>query len=168
MTTPTDRQRATWFRFGPPDPAAWAMGGRTASQQMRLSDAERAEVAERLSRHFSEGRLDQAEFDERVGRAMAAKTVGDLAGLFDDLPDLPADPAGPGGPKGAPPAFAASRHPARRGRPVLGLLGLALLAVVALHVVGAVAGHLLFWSGPLIWIALAVLIAAAVRRHRCR
>jgi hypothetical protein len=56
-------------------------------QHLRVSDAERAEVADRLAAHFGEGRLTQAEFDERAGQAMNAKTRGDLRGLFDDLPD---------------------------------------------------------------------------------
>jgi hypothetical protein len=33
---------------------------------MRVSDAERAEVAGELSKHFGEGRLDEAELDERL------------------------------------------------------------------------------------------------------
>jgi hypothetical protein len=55
---------------------------------MRASDGERNEVADKLSRHFSEGRLDSTEFKERLDRAMGAKTRGDLHGLFDDLPTL--------------------------------------------------------------------------------
>lgn len=56
---------------------------------MRASDAERADVADRLSRHYQDGRLDQAEFNERLDRAMNAKTRADFNGLFADLPDLP-------------------------------------------------------------------------------
>ena len=55
---------------------------------MRVSDAERTEVAETLSEHYADGRLDQAEFKERLDRAMAAKTRADLAGLMTDLPPL--------------------------------------------------------------------------------
>jgi len=55
---------------------------------LRVSDAERAQVADALSKHFADGRLDQPEFDERMQRAMSAKTRADLAGLFDDLPPL--------------------------------------------------------------------------------
>jgi hypothetical protein len=62
---------------------------------MRASDTERNEVADRLSRHFAEGRLDQAEFKARLDIAMSATTRGDLGGLFDDLPRLPAEPAPP-------------------------------------------------------------------------
>jgi DUF1707 SHOCT-like domain len=53
---------------------------------LRVSDAERSDVADRLGKHYADGRLDQAEFNERVDRAMSAKTQSDLTGLFDDLP----------------------------------------------------------------------------------
>jgi hypothetical protein len=65
----------------------WTRRGGYAHRDIRVSDAERAEVADRLSKHYSDGRLDQAEFDERVDQAMRAKTQSDLVGLFDDLPD---------------------------------------------------------------------------------
>jgi uncharacterized membrane protein YdfJ with MMPL/SSD domain len=45
-------------------------------QHVRVSDAERTEVADRLAAHFSEGRLNPAELDERVAQAMNAKTAG--------------------------------------------------------------------------------------------
>jgi hypothetical protein len=54
---------------------------------LRVSDAERSEVADRLAEHYGDGRLDQSEFNDRVEQAMQAKTRSDLAGLFDDLPD---------------------------------------------------------------------------------
>jgi hypothetical protein len=76
-----------------------AMSGRwmgaPATTNLRVSDAERNAVADKLSRHFSEGRLDQAEFKERLDTAMSAKTQGDLNGLFDDLPPLASEPAPP-------------------------------------------------------------------------
>ncbi len=58
------------------------------ASQIRCSDAERHEMVDKLSKHFADGRLDQIEFDDRMGRAMAAKSRGDLAGLLDDLPPL--------------------------------------------------------------------------------
>ena len=67
--------------------------GPAQDQHMRVSDAERQAVADRLAEHFSSGRLDQAEFDDRVGRAMSAKTRADLNGLFDDLPETGAPAA---------------------------------------------------------------------------
>ncbi len=61
-------------------------------EAMRVSDAERSAVGEELSRHFADGRLDQAEFDERLNLAVKAKTRGDLAGLLVDLPRLEQEP----------------------------------------------------------------------------
>ncbi len=60
----------------------------TADSTLRASDAERNEVADKLSRHFADGRLDQVEFKARLDRAIGATTRGDLRGLFDDLPPL--------------------------------------------------------------------------------
>jgi Domain of unknown function (DUF1707) len=68
--------------------------------QMRVSDAERTAIADRLARHFSDGRLDEAEFRERLDRAMRATTMADLTGLLSDLPDAePAQPPLPAGGK---------------------------------------------------------------------
>lgn len=55
---------------------------------LRVSDAERHEVGELLSRHYLDGRLDADELDERLGEAMRAKTRGDLSRLLVDLPRL--------------------------------------------------------------------------------
>jgi hypothetical protein len=66
--------------------------------QMRVSDTERTAVADRLAQHFSDGRLDEAEFRERLDRAMRATTMADLTGLLSDLPD--AEPAPPQVPAG--------------------------------------------------------------------
>ena len=70
-----------------------------SDQYLRVSDAEREAVCGRLAEHVAAGRLDQAEFDDRVGRAMSARTRGDLRGLFADLPETGA-PAGPELPRG--------------------------------------------------------------------
>jgi DNA-binding transcriptional regulator YhcF (GntR family) len=70
-----------------------------SDQHLRVSDAEREAVAGRLAEHFAAGRLDQAEFDDRVGRAMSARTRADLSGLFADLPETGA-PAVPELPRG--------------------------------------------------------------------
>lgn len=53
---------------------------------LRASDAERAEACEALGRHFTVGRLDLRDFEDRTGAASAARTLGDLQDLFDDLP----------------------------------------------------------------------------------
>ena len=73
--------------------------GRRDSQaydaSMRASDDERNAVADKLSRHYAEGRLDETEFKSRLDTAMSAKTRGDLHGLFHDLPTLPSPPHPP-------------------------------------------------------------------------
>src|SRR5262252_836882 len=70
---------------------------RYSSSDVRVSDAERSEVADILSKHYADGRLDQAEFNERVDQAMKARTRADFRGLLDDLPDLPDKPDAPRG-----------------------------------------------------------------------
>ena len=60
---------------------------------LRIGDAERTEVADRLAKHFSHGRLDEAEFADRLDRAMRAKTMVDLNELLTDLPET--DPVPP-------------------------------------------------------------------------
>ncbi len=58
------------------------------SATLRVSNADRAEVTNALCRHFADGRLDEAEFNDRAARAAAAKTQVDLAHLLTDLPTL--------------------------------------------------------------------------------
>jgi hypothetical protein len=60
---------------------------------LRVSDAERTEVQDRLRRAHDEGRLDLVEFDERVRTLWAARTRGDLARITADLPRPPSAPA---------------------------------------------------------------------------
>jgi len=56
------------------------------SSPLRIGDAQRDAAVEALRAHFSEGRLSVGEFDERMGKALAAKTADDLRPLFADLP----------------------------------------------------------------------------------
>lgn len=95
---------------------------------LRASDADRDAVLTELSTHYQAGRLTAAEFDDRSGRALTARTGHDLAELLADLP----------GPGPAP-------HPAA-GRLRPGLLCLALVAAgmaVAVNIVVSVgtSGH---------------------------
>lgn len=53
---------------------------------VRLSDAEREQVVDRLSTALSEGRLDVSDFQQRIDAAYAAKTHGEVAVLTADLP----------------------------------------------------------------------------------
>ncbi len=56
------------------------------SPDLRVSDADRERTADLLRRHAGEGRLDPEELDERLTRAYAARTAGELAELTRDLP----------------------------------------------------------------------------------
>ena len=53
---------------------------------LRVSDAERDVVLRTLGDHAAVGRLTLDELEERSGRALAAKTRGELATLTSDLP----------------------------------------------------------------------------------
>lgn len=57
-----------------------------SEETLRASDAERESAVRALSTHYADGRLDRAEFDERVGEALAARTRRELETLFADLP----------------------------------------------------------------------------------
>lgn len=64
-------------------------GGYPPDPSLRIGDTERNQVAEALSQHFTDGRLDEAELKERLDKAMSAKTGADLSGILNDLPPLP-------------------------------------------------------------------------------
>ncbi|WP_308285579.1 DUF1707 SHOCT-like domain-containing protein [Actinoplanes hulinensis] len=53
---------------------------------LRASDAERYRVVAMLEKHAAAGRLTLDEFTERVDRALACRTHGDLAAVTADLP----------------------------------------------------------------------------------
>ena len=57
---------------------------------LRVSDADRDEVAREIREHFAAGRLSDDELAERVHRAYAAKTQSELQEVRADLPKLPA------------------------------------------------------------------------------
>jgi Domain of unknown function (DUF1707) len=78
--------------------------------EMRVGDAEREATAAELREHYASGRLTLDELNERLDKALAAKTRGDLDALMRDLPSARAGAgagalpggqgwsAGPGGP----------------------------------------------------------------------
>jgi hypothetical protein len=57
---------------------------------LRAADSDREAMAAVLGKHMAAGRLTLAEYDERVARAYAARTYGDLDALTADLPPLSA------------------------------------------------------------------------------
>ncbi len=121
-----------------------------ANPDIRVSDAERTEVADRLSKHYGDGRLDQSEFNERMERAMSAKTQGDFAGLFADLPDLTETAA-----DAAP--VPVTRQPSRS--PMYRIAMLVLIVLVA-----AAIGHFLVHSF-VPWLLLGLIAFLWLRHH---
>jgi hypothetical protein len=57
--------------------------------QVRAGDTDRQVVVDRLGIALREGRLDLAEYDERLRQAYAARTYRELDGLLADLPAPP-------------------------------------------------------------------------------
>ncbi|MGD0287131.1 MAG: DUF1707 domain-containing protein [Acidimicrobiales bacterium] len=119
----------------------WGSSPRPDSNaNLRIGDAERNEISELLSKHYSDGRLDAAEFQERLDRAMSAKTRADLSGLLVDLPSLQ-----------TPEQAAAVRQPPRRRPRVLRVVLFAVVAFWVLSVVGAAARGF-WWFGWFGWV----------------
>ena len=63
-----------------------------ADLAVRASDAEREQTVALLQRSFADGRLTQAELEERVGAAYAAPTRARLRDLTADLPEAGQQP----------------------------------------------------------------------------
>ncbi len=68
---------------GPGDEKA---AGGPGCGHLRASGADRERVVAALRTAFIQGRLTADEFDLRVGRALGARTHGELAALTADLP----------------------------------------------------------------------------------
>jgi hypothetical protein len=60
--------------------------------ELRASDEDREQVVHALERHTAAGRLSLEEHAERVERALAARTCGELADILSDLPPERAEP----------------------------------------------------------------------------
>jgi hypothetical protein len=61
------------------------MPPRPAPRDLRASDTDRERVVTMLTEAVSDGRLSHEEHSERMSAALTARTLGDLAGLTDDL-----------------------------------------------------------------------------------
>jgi hypothetical protein len=56
---------------------------------MRAASADRERTVDVLKAAFAEGRLDQGEYDQRMGAAYESRTYGELEALVADLPAGP-------------------------------------------------------------------------------
>jgi Domain of unknown function (DUF1707) len=120
--------------------------------QMKASDADRDEVVAALSEHFQAGRLTTEELEDRTGRALSARTLGELEALTTDLP------------AGRQPTSAPQASPHRRGHAEFAVIAavLAVLAVATL-VTGIRSTH----HGLDIWLVVPIALIV-VRRLRRR
>ena len=89
-----------------PGSAPESAPGPAPSRAIRASDHDREAVVQRLQDAFAEGRLDDAEFDQRTRAALTAKTSANLAPLLDDLPAAAGRPAAGPAPGRGPGRFA--------------------------------------------------------------
>jgi hypothetical protein len=105
---------------------------------LRAADADRERVAERLRNSHAEGRLDLAEFQQRLERCYEAKTLGELGELVRDLPRQ--------GEQDEPRSF-------RWFRPWRWRLAPLAPVLIALIAVSAATGHHVFW----LWIPVVFL-----------
>ena len=132
-----------------------AMTGNYLPAQMKASDSDRDAVVSDLGEHFQAGRLTDGEFDERTGRALAARTLGELRDL---LADLPATQPAPRVPATRSPSTRPWRSSGRFAPPLIVVLaGIGIAVAVLVNV--AHAG----WG--LIWLLLPALLVA--RRFIC-
>ncbi|WP_443064141.1 DUF1707 and DUF4190 domain-containing protein [Streptomyces sp. NBC_00566] len=130
--------------FRPQSPAPWpgppqAQG--SAASFMLASHADRERAADVLRAGFAEGRLEKDEFDRRVGRVYAARTVGELALVVADLPQGPVPHPAPVAP--VPQVFLPTPRPAANGKAV-GAAVCGLLCVLTAGLTGipaVVLGH---------------------------
>jgi len=139
---------------------------------VRAGHADRERVVAQLNDAFAEGRLDIAELEERVAAAYAAKTIGELKPLTEDLPGGPAAPvpaprraADPAPPASSPPSGVVRRKAGADAavRAVLGVfaLNIAIWAAVSL----GTGGLIYFWPVWLLIPLAGTLIGRAVGGH---
>ena len=106
---------------------------------LRVSDAERDDVVQILTRHHTEGRLDTEEFQDRVDATLRARTRAELAEQLTDLPRV--------------------TQSARRGRRTFApLAAVVLVGFIAAMVLSGGRAFFGVW-----WIAVAFFVLARVR-----
>ncbi|WP_425579601.1 DUF1707 and DUF4190 domain-containing protein [Streptomyces coacervatus] len=88
----------SWQPVAPPAQAFGQPWQGQSSPSMLAAHADRERAVDVLRAGYGEGRLEKDEFDRRVARAYAARTVGELALLVADLPQGPVPFTRPGPP----------------------------------------------------------------------
>ena len=150
--------------------------------RMRAGTTDRQAAVDRLTTHFADGRLDAAEFDQRVATAYSSTYLDELTPLFADLPqsrpDRPPWASGPYGhrPPGLPgPGGDRSEWAGRGGwGPGNGRrpgppppVRIALFVMMMFLVIGSISavGHG-FFPFPLLWLVIVLLMVGRLRHRR--
>jgi len=147
---------------------------------IRASDADRDRTAAALREHLAAGRLTTEEFDERLDKTYAAKTLGELDELMADLPKTDPGPSadvslhrtdGPplAGPHSGGPIEASQGRFSPAWRAAWGSwLGISLLFFVIWLVSGASGGLWFLWVPAILGVGLLGrwLTGAPARNHR--
>ena len=128
-------------------------------EAIRLSDAEREAAAADLGEHFAQGRLTVDEHGERLEQIWSARTRGEVAPIFRDLPSAYAATPAPRSSTQTRPEvdryWSSGPRPFRRGVPT------PLLVVLAVLIAVTVLTHL-----PVVLIGFAVLWFVVLRHRR--
>ena len=118
-----------------------------SDQSIRLSDAERDAAAADLGEHFAQGRRTADEHAERLEQVWSAKTRGEVAPIFHDLPSPYAAVASPPTVAADDRYWNAGLRPFRRGvpAPLLVVLAVLIVASAIAHFPLFLAGFAIFW-----------------------
>jgi uncharacterized protein DUF1707 len=151
------------------------MANVSESSEIRIGDTEREAALKALGEHLSAGRIDIDEYGERSAQVTAARTRGDLRGLFTDLPEphpvlggaevplagtapVPASQPGPGQPDGT------VVRPSGAGQVARGTAG-ALTSVAWLGAIVLIAFAHVAWPVIFIPIALSAVFGSVWGKH---
>ena len=115
-------------------------------ESIRLSDSERDAAAADLGEHFAQGRLTADEHAERLEQVWSARTRGEIAPIFRDLPSPYAAAAAPV-PSTGDRYWNAGLRPFRRGvpAPLLVVLAVLIIASAVTHFPFVLLGLVAFW-----------------------
>jgi Domain of unknown function (DUF1707) len=132
--------------------------GNSPTAELRASDADRDAVLSDLAEHFQAGRLTPEEFEDRAGRALAARTWGELKDLLRDLPSTVPAPQAP---------VRAASSAARPERLSARVAPAPIAVLAAIGIAVAVSVGIAHSSWGFVWIVLGLLIVRRLLRHAC-
>lgn len=111
--------------------------GKGRRKDVRIGDTERQQAIRLLGEHFSAGRLDLTEYDERCQQSGMTQFRSQLAALFDDLP-APHPDALRGVETATPNETPRSDLPVRKVALIIGVAALGVLSLLIFKQVGLI------------------------------